>query len=156
MEGFLKTFDLVPFDLPMIALGAILFVGLYFILSRAIFTPLLRLLEAREAATNGTLAAAASSLKTLENLEKQFNEKVHTARMDAFNVKLSKLHKVKEESLVVVSKAESEAMHIVEKGREEISKDILAERSKALSEVDTLASMVIQKVGTDNGQVPIQ
>jgi len=146
METILRNFDLVPFDLAMIAVGAVLFVGLWQVLKVALFQPYLSLIEAREAATVGAEARARANDEKAANLLKDYEDKLMEERVAALKVKTEALIKAKAEAVRIIKHAEGEAQLHLEKVRQEIVKELATlEQSRAV-QAEALGVMMADKV----------
>jgi F0F1-type ATP synthase membrane subunit b/b' len=146
MESFLKNFDLVPFDVVMIAVCAILFVVLWKTLGKVLFAPYLELVEAREAATVGAEDGAKSDQARAQAITEEYEGKLMAARVAAMEKKLAAITKAKSEADSLVGKAEDGAQEMMRTIRWEMAKKMDEMRSKAFSDIDGLADMIVERV----------
>lgn len=145
MEAFLKNFDLVPFDLVMIAIGAVLFVCLWQILRIVVFQPYLKLVDARERATSGAEAQARANEERAMILFKEYEQKLMEERAVALKVKFEALSKAKAEAGRMINKAESEAQSYLEGVRKELDKEVGAVKQRVAFEAETLAGLLAER-----------
>ena len=146
MESLLKNFDLVPFDVVMIVVSAVLFVVLWKTLGQVLFAPYLQLVEAREAATVGAEDTAKANHERAEALTAQYEEQLMAARVAAMEKKLSALAKAKAEAAAVVEKSEGAGQELLRSVRWEMAKKLDELRGQAFGETDKLADMIVERV----------
>lgn len=146
MESLLKNFDLVPMDALMIAVCAVLFVVFYKTLGKVLFAPYLELIEAREAATVGAEDAAKADQQRAVEVTAQYEEQLMAARVAAMEKKIAALTTARKEASTIVEKAEGAAQELVRSVRWEMAKKLDELRGKAISDVDALADMIVQRV----------
>ncbi|MBN8548543.1 MAG: hypothetical protein J0M12_04430 [Deltaproteobacteria bacterium] len=146
MESILKNFDLVPFDVVMIVVSAVLFVILWKTLGQALFAPYMSLLEAREAATVGAEDTAKSDLERAEALTAQYEEQLMAARVAAMEKKLAAINKAKAEASGIVEKSEGAAQELLRSVRWEMAKKLDELRGQAFGDTDKLADMIVERV----------
>lgn len=146
MEDILRNFDLVPFDLVMIGVGAVLFVTLWQALQAVLFKPYLSLVEAREAATSGTETRARLDEEKAASLLRDYEEKLTGERIAALRVKLDSVSKAKAEAARLVERAEGEARMRLEKTRQEISREAMELQRSSLLQVEAIADLIVQRV----------
>ena len=106
MTDLLKLFDLVPRDVPMIIICALLFVVLWKTLGKVLFGPYLALIEARESATQGSVGTSQDKLRQADTLVAEYNLKLNDSRQRLIQEKISKTSAVKAEADKLIHKTE--------------------------------------------------
>lgn len=146
MESFLKNFDLVPLDLAMILVCALLFVCLWRALGAVLFNPYIRLIEARERATIGATEGANSDRQKAENLMQQYEQQLMNARIAAVQAKLAVVDNAKAQAGQIIEKAEAKAQEEVRSVRWELASQKDSIKSKSLAQVQALADVILTRV----------
>jgi F0F1-type ATP synthase membrane subunit b/b' len=149
METFvsiLKNFDLVPFDVLMIAIWAVLFVLLWQVLGRFFFAPFLALTEAREAATTGAESGALEVRSRAEETRQEYDRKIVDARVHALKQKMELVQAAKDLAAKILDKAEAESQEILRAERWEIAQKVDSLRLEAFREADQMASLLVEKL----------
>ena len=156
MEEFLKTLDLVPFDLVMIAACVPLVILLWKSMERYLFAPYLAVVEAREQLTSGAIESAAQSVARAHELEVQYQNVISAARVSAVKEKSERLLRAKAEAAHVVSKAEDEAQEHLRSVRWELAQKIESLKSSAFKESDVIAGALFQKITAPQQQPAVK
>ncbi|RIL10754.1 MAG: hypothetical protein DCC75_03695 [Proteobacteria bacterium] len=146
MEDLLKSFDLVPNDLAMIIFGAILFYALIRLLEKALFTPYVDLIEAREQATSGAEKTAKSNAQEAERTMTGYQARITDERVEAMRKKLSMLAAAKAEAAKIVEQAEAEAAEEIKKVRKDAADKLEALREASRREAENLAGAVLDRL----------
>jgi F-type H+-transporting ATPase subunit b len=146
MENLLKTLDLVPRDVIMIVLWAFLFYGFILLMRRFFFGPYLKLIEARESATEGTSADAAAKQAEAQRMLEEFENRILEARVALTKEKLESLSKAKQEVAASIESAESEAAAYILRNREEIARRMEALRRETFNDADKMAEDLAGKL----------
>ncbi|MBX7142947.1 MAG: hypothetical protein K1X79_00700 [Oligoflexia bacterium] len=146
MESLLKNFDLVPLDALMILVSAVLFVILWRTLAQVLFNPYIRLIEARERATVGATEGAQSDRQKAEAVTQQYEQQLLNARIAAMQGKLAVVDNAKAQAAQVIEKAEGQAQEDVRSVRWQIANQRESIKTKSLSQVQTLADLIIARV----------
>lgn len=146
MAEFLKNFDLVPFDVLMIVVCAVLFLGLWKFLDKVLFGPYLGLIEAREKLTIGAGDTATAERAKAKSLTEEYEQKLMAARVSAMEKKLGAISKAKTEADSIVEKSEHSSQELLRSVRWEMAKKIDEMRGKAFGEVDSLVDMIVNRV----------
>ena len=152
MEALLKTFDLGPLDVPMIAVGGVLFFCLYLAMKNSVWIPFLKLIEAREAAIEGAKVSAAADLKAVAELQRVVEEKIHEVRILANVEKQRQIETAKRQVSTIVADAEAEAGKIIDTDRAEIARQISELKSEIEARTDELVSTVVEKLKSTGGE----
>ena len=148
MADLLKLFDLVPRDVPMILICAILFVALWKVLGRVLFDPYLNLIEAREAATQGAQGLSHDKLKQADTLLEEYNSKLSDHRQRLIQDKLSKTLAAKAEADKLIHKTEDEARAKLSATKEEIKQQEIRARQDLNQQAAALAEIIVRKLKT--------
>ena len=146
MESLLKNFDLVPFDVAMIMVSAVLFVVLWKTLGQFLFAPYLELVEAREAATVGAEDTAKADRERAQVITEQYEEQLMATRVAAMEKKLAALTKAKAEAAGIVEKSEDASQELLRSVRWEMAKKLDELRGQAFGDIDKLADMIVERV----------
>ena len=151
MEAFLKNFDLVPGDVPMIVLGAALFFMFCHFFGKKVIAPYLQLLETREAATEGALEEAAADVRAAAELQRDFESQIAQARVAAVSEKLRVLDAAKKDAAKFIENAEAQGRHILESERGALARSLEDARKAAHHQEESLVALVLQKLGMREG-----
>jgi F0F1-type ATP synthase membrane subunit b/b' len=146
MEAFLKNFDLVPLDVLMALVDALLFVVLWKLLQRTLFDPYLKLIEAREAATVKAEEQAASLTEKSDILSLEYERQLTEVRVAALKEKLKALDQAKAQASKVIEQAETKAQEHIRSVRLEIDKEVRDLKSSAEAEVQSIAALLAERV----------
>jgi F-type H+-transporting ATPase subunit b len=153
MEAFLKNFDLVPQDLRMILLGAVLFVVLWKLLQAVLFAPYIKLLEAREAASTGAQATAQRNNADAQETLAKYNEELTAARVAFMGARNEAIERAREQADQIVGKAEHEVRQTIEAAHKEVSRDLEAVAEVVQREAEQLGNTMAnqaQSLATGN------
>ena len=148
-QGLLKTFDLEPYDLPMILVGAALFYIFWKVMDRAVFSPFLALHEAREAATEGSVGTANNLNKEADEIAAQYDEQFTEARVSAMQVKLSAVSKAKDEANKITKQASETADAALDRSRAELTTRIESLKAQTMREAAGLSGDIVEKLKKD-------
>ena len=146
MEEILKTFDLVPRDVPMIIFGALLFTALWKILEKSFFRPFQSIVEARESATGGASTDASDLRQRAENLRREYQAELSRNRAEAVEAKLELLDGARKEAAETLAKAQSAADRITDSARAEVEKRESELQEKLQNELEEVVELVVKKV----------
>ena len=146
LSATLKIFDLVPGDLPMIGLGALMVLVLIGLLNNSLFKPYLSLLEAREAATAGAEHAAEATLKEARAKNEEYGAKLMAARVAAMQKKLARVSDARTQAAKLVESAEADGQEIVRKVRWDLAQQVDSLRSSTFKDADAMAVSIASKL----------
>jgi F0F1-type ATP synthase membrane subunit b/b' len=146
MVEILKKFSLEPLDIPMILISALLFVALWKILDKKLFSPYLALLDARDSLTTGAADSARELLQKAETLTNEYNGRIVQTRVEAMKLKLEAVNAAKAEAQSITEQAEGEAQELIRNARWETAQKITALREEAFREADRMADAIVQKL----------
>jgi len=127
-------------------LMAIQFVLLTVVLTFVFYKPVAKVLDDRETYINGNLTQASEKLLTADELYKQYDEQLKTARVDAQAV----VAKAEKEAKDIVALEITEARNDAAKLIEQTNKELEAQKSLALekleTQVDELSQLIKEKL----------
>lgn len=146
MEAFLKNFDLVPLDLAMIAVGALLFFAFYKLFAGIFVEPMLAVIRAREAATSGAEASAAENRQRAAALNAQYEEQLSNARIAAMQRRFELVGKAKQEAARIIEEAEIRAQQFLSAARSQHKQNEQELRSRFGEQIGTLSATISAKV----------
>lgn len=124
----------------------ILFVILWFILSKLLFRPYLDLLDERERKTVGTQHDSTDLEHEGARLRAQYEEKIAQAHAAGYIDKDAILQEARRHRERVLNQAREEAMGMLEGVRREVAMRLEQERQFAAAEVRTIAQQMANKV----------
>lgn len=145
MEEILKKFDLIPADLVMILVGAVLFVIFWRAFGKGVIEPFAKLVAAREAATVGADKSADDMLRAAQAITEQYENKLTEERVRLLKIKFDAVAEAKATSAKVVADAEAKAQEMVKNARAEIQTQLHTLRQQALRETEGLAQTMAEK-----------
>jgi F0F1-type ATP synthase membrane subunit b/b' len=140
-----RYFKLTPADLAMIPVGALLFTALWQLLRALLFEPHLRLLQEREAAGSGALAAAARAAHKADLLVQDYDQKVFAARVAAARERSLELHDAKQKAEIVFKQAQQQAQQVLTQSRSELAVRLEEMRAALLPQVEEFAETIMRK-----------
>lgn len=146
VQKILQTFTITEQDVAMICAWALFFAAFVSLMSKYVFGPFLRLVEARERATSGAQVQARAITERAERLSAEFDQKITQTRIESMKLKIEEITKAKVEASRIVEEGEREAREITRRAREEIEARLGALREEVQQKSDALVEMVVQKV----------
>lgn len=127
-------------------LMAIQFVLLTVILTFVFYKPVSKVLEEREASINNNLAEASTKLLKADELYKQYDEQLKTARTNAQSIIAASEKEAKDIVASEINQARQDAANLIQ----QTNKELEAQKSLALqqleSQVDELSQLIKEKV----------
>lgn len=127
-------------------LMAIHFILLTIALTFIFYKPVAKVLQERETSINKNLAEASSKLLKAEELYKQYDEQLKTARANAQSVIASAEKEAKDIVASEINQARQDAVNLIQ----QTNKELEAQKSLALqkleSQVDELSQLIKEKV----------
>jgi F0F1-type ATP synthase membrane subunit b/b' len=145
MEEILKKFDLVPADVTMIVVGALLFVLFWKTFGKLVIVPFAELVAARERATIGADEAAHELHEKAKTLSEQYENRLTEERVKSLRVKFDAVANAKAAAAKVVAEAEAKAQEQTKSARAEIATQLHTLRSQALRETESVAQAMADK-----------
>ena len=141
-EGAGGLFDFNA-TLPLMALQFIL---LTVVLTFIFFKPVSKVIDERETYINGNLTTASEKLIKADELYKEYDEQLKTARVDAQAIIAKSEKEAKDVVAVEINQARQDAAKLIEK----TNKDLEAQKSLALqqleTQVDELSQLIKEKL----------
>jgi F0F1-type ATP synthase membrane subunit b/b' len=147
MAELLKTFDLTTQDATMILVWAGFFLVFWQILSTLCWTPLLKLVEAREAATVGASQRVEHLVREREELERTFENEILKARIEGAKVKSAIVSEAKAEAQLAISRAEQAASLAKRNAAEEMASESRKVEQELEREISALSQNALAKMG---------
>jgi F0F1-type ATP synthase membrane subunit b/b' len=147
MAELLKTFDLTTQDATMILVWAGFFLVFWQILSTLCWTPLLKLVEAREAATVGASQRVEHLVREREELERTFDNEILKARIEGAKVKSAIVSGAKAEAQLAISRAEQAASLAKRNAAEEMASESRKVEQELEREISALSQNALAKMG---------
>jgi len=153
MEKIINAFDLTLLDGQMILVCAVLFVIFINLAKRTLFGPLLDLIDAREAATDGAETEALAIHKKAADLNHDYERQLVAARVAAVTAKLEVVARAKDRAAQIIGQAEQAAQ--VELTAAQNSLESLRAKLQADSaqDADAMAQAIVQKILTPSERV---
>jgi len=123
-------------------LMAIQFVLLTVVLTFVFYKPVSKVLDEREAYISGNLAQASEKLITADELYKQYDEQLKTARVNAQTIVAESEKEAKDMVAVEISQARADAAKLIE----QTNKELEAQKSLALQKLETQVDELSQLI----------
>ena len=124
----------------------VLFLVLWFVLSKVLFRPYLKLLEEREGKTAGASHDAADLEREGARPKAQYEERIAQAQAAGGAAKESILQEARQRRDQVLSQARHEATATLEQARREVASQLAREQQLAATEVATVARQMASKI----------
>ena len=147
MTDILKIFDLTPSDAQMILAWAIFFFVLWRVLSALCWQPLLKLLEAREAATTGAVAKLHELQQEAEDLSRSFENEILKARIEAAKAKSAMVLEAKAKAQSLLSAAEQQASSSIKNAAEQSHREAQRVEKELEAQISALSDQALAKLG---------
>lgn len=122
------------------------FLVLLFVLNSILFQPLAKIFKEREAATKGALDEARAMVAQKEEATSKMNAEILAARnkaKDAFNAAKDAGQSVQKETM---SKAEAEALAMIEKARMELQAEAEKARTALKADIEKFSEEIVNKL----------
>jgi F-type H+-transporting ATPase subunit b len=123
-----------------------IFLIMLFLLNQLLFRPVIRLIEARRAATEGTLAAASELEKEATELNRSAAEKLAEVRKSAGGKRDSMVQEAAEKERAIMAKARETGHGMVVKMKRDAQSSLAETKAKLESETASFASMIATKM----------
>ena len=147
------TFQLMPADLVMIPVSAVLFYGFWKAMERQVFRPFLSLQDQRERALQEPVTQASEYETQAAQLDNEFEKKYRQARLEAADKKKAALQVAKQEASNNISQAREQAQEILSGARGELQQQADTLRSKLSQETAHFVRAIVDRVlSTPSGQ----
>ena len=145
MEEILKKFDLVPADVTMILVGALLFVVFWKTFGKLVIVPFAELVAAREQATIGADETAHELHQKARSLSDQYESRLTEERIKSLKVKFDAVAAAKASAAHIIAEAEAKAQEQTKNARAEIASQLHVLRTQALRETEGVAQAMAEK-----------
>ncbi len=119
---------------------------LFFISSKVLFEPLQRVLMLRAEKTTKTEELAVDLKSEYENLKYEYDEKIEQTYKETQDSKNSKKKDIEKEFDSKYKQLEQESNSKLASEKEKIATEYLAKKNTILSEADTLANQLVEKI----------
>ena len=127
-------------------LMAIQFILLTVVLTFVFYKPVSKVLDDREAYISGNLTQASEKLLTADELYKQYDEQLKTARINAQSIVAESEKEAKDTVALEITQARKDAANLIE----QTNKELEAQKSLALqkleTQVDELSQLIKEKL----------
>jgi len=124
----------------------VLFIVLWFVLSKVLFRPYLKLLEERESKTAGAVHDTGDLEREGARLKAQYEEQIARAQAAGGATKEAILQEARQRREQVLSQARQEATAILELARRDVASQVAGERQLAAAEAATVARQMASKI----------
>ena len=141
-EGAGGLFDFNA-TLPLMALQFIL---LTTVLTFLFYKPVAKVLEDREAYISGNLADASEKLIKADELYKQYDEQLKTARVNAQSVVANSEKEAKQDVASEISAARADAVKLIDQTNKELEAQKSIALQKLETQVDELSQLIKEKL----------
>ena len=123
-------------------LMAIQFILLSVILTFVFYKPVAKVLDDRETYISTNLTSASEKLLTADDLYKQYEEQLKTARVDAQSVIAQSEKEAKDAVAAEISEARADAARLIDK----TNKELEAQKTLAIEKLDTQVDEISQLI----------
>lgn len=118
-----------------------------FVLAQFMFLGRLQeVLETREEKTVKLESSADETLETVSRMKNEYNQKIEQAHRAALKESTEKKQVIAQKYAEQYKQTEREVNQYVEQSRNEFSKEVAGNKDKYLSEAETLAQSLVQKI----------
>ena len=124
----------------------VLFLVLWFVLSKVLFRPYLKLLEEREGKTAGARNETADLEREGARLKAQYEERIAQAQAGGGAAKESIVQEARQRREQVLSQARQDAATTLEHARRDIASQLARDRQLAAAEAATVARQMASKI----------
>jgi len=145
METFIAIFTQLGVDsslLPQLVIIIVMFVVAHFVF----IGKLQQVLENREEKTVKLESSADETLEKVTRMQNEYKLKITEANRSTLKNSLDKKHNILEKYTGQYKQIEKEVGQFVDQSRNEFSKEIASTKEKYLSESDSLAQSLVQKI----------
>ena len=143
MEKFQEFVAIAPWTMIFTWVNLIILV---FLMKKLLFKPVLNMLEARDKEVNEMYSKAETAQSSAEALEKEYNEKLSSAKEEAAKIMKDAKHDATLRGEEIVGEAKREASAILEKAQKEIEREKEAAISEIKGDIADIAVDIAQKV----------
>lgn len=145
METFTAIFTQLGVDSSLIP--QLIIVAAIFIVAQFLFLGKLQeVLEIRDEKTVKMENSAEDKLETVDKMKSEYNLKIEKAHRSALETSSSKKQAITQKYTTQYKQTEKEVSQYVEDSRNQFSKEVASNKEKYLSEADTLAQSLVNKI----------
>lgn len=145
METFTAIFTQLGVDSSLVPQFLIILV--VFVIAQFLFLGKLQeVIETREEKTVKLENSADESIEKVQRLQSEYKAKIEEANRSALKTSSERKQKITEQYTEQYKKTEKEVNAYVDQSRNEFTKEIEGNKEKYLSEADTLAQSLVQKI----------
>lgn len=145
METFTAIFTQLGVDSSLVPQFLIILVA--FVIAQFLFLGKLQeVIETREEKTVKLESSADESIEKVQRLQAEYKAKMEEANRSALKTSSERKQKITEQYTEQYKKTEKEVSAYVDQSRNEFTKEIEGNKEKYLSEADTLAQSLVQKI----------
>lgn len=145
METFTAIFTQLGVDSSLVPQFLIILV--VFVIAQFLFLGKLQeVIETREEKTVKLESSADESIEKVQRLQSEYKAKIEEANRSALKTASERKQKITEQYTEQYKKTEKEVNAYVDQSRNEFTKEIEGNKDKYLSEADTLAQSLVQKI----------
>ncbi len=127
-------------------LMAIQFILLTVVLTFVFYKPVSKVLEDREAYINGNLTQASEQLITADELYKQYDDQLKTARVNAQSVVAQSEKEAKDAVAIEIGQARTDAVNLIAQTNKELEAQKSIALEKLETQVDELSQLIKEKL----------
>ena len=127
-------------------LMAIQFILLTVVLTFVFYKPVSKVLEDREAYINGNLTQASEQLITADDLYKQYDDQLKTARVNAQSVVAQSEKEAKDAVAIEIGQARTDAVNLIAQTNKELEAQKSIALEKLETQVDELSQLIKEKL----------
>ncbi len=145
METFIAVFTQLGVDSSLVPQFLIILV--VFVIAQFLFLGKLQeVIETREEKTVKLENSADESIEKVQRLQAEYKAKLEEANRSALKTATERKQKINEQYTEQYKKTEKEVNAYVDQSRNEFTQEIEGNKEKYLSEADTLAQSLVQKI----------
>lgn len=122
------------------------FLLLMFVLNKVLYKPILRVLEERDERIGGGQEKAKNLIEEGQNLFNAYNQKLHTAKIDAITVKNATRKEAVDQANEIIDGARKQAEDIVLDVQNEMTVEITRVKRELEPELGIMASTIAQQI----------
>jgi len=133
----------------------VLLLLLYAIYNFVVRKPLMRILQERRERTEGAILKARADVAAAESKTQDYEQRLRDARTAIFKAQEARRQKAQQDRAEALAQARARAQEQIREARAAIEQDMAAARSGLQSEVDRLATEIIQTILKPASAAPV-
>jgi F-type H+-transporting ATPase subunit b len=122
------------------------FLLLIVILNKVLYKPILKILEEREERIGGGQQAAKKLIEDSQSYVNDYNQKLHSAKIDALNAKNAARGIASEQANGYINEARAKAEEIIDQMQQEMTKEIDKAKKELEPELGVMAATIAQQI----------